>query len=457
MGTGALARPGRAELGGLVAGSIKIDLKKLSNPSSSRPLLLLNIGQLLTLRDDSAGAGPRRGNQLRELGIIEDGAVLCTGGKITSVGKTKDALRDPWIRQHRKRITEIDCTGKVVLPGFVDSHTHPAFMAPRLVDFEKRISGATYEEISAAGGGIRSSIDAVRKAGKSALSNNIVNALNDLAANGTTTVEAKSGYGLSLESELKSLEAIKAASAQWPGTVVSTLLGAHVVPVEYQTNPAQYVELICEQMIPSAAKRKVAAFVDVFCDRGAFSEADTLKILRAAKSNGLGLRAHVSQLMRTPIKQLLSLGVASLDHLDHVTDADIALLAKADTVATLVPGANYFLGLREYPPARKLIDGGAVVALATDYNPGTSPAVNMQFILSLACTHMKMHPAEAVAAVTINGACALRLADRKGSIVIGKDADLAVFDVADYREIAYWIRKNLCRTAIANGVVFGSV
>lgn len=399
--------------------------------------------------------GPRRGSRLRELEIVDDAAVLCSGGKIVSVGKTKHALRDPWIRKNRKRIVEIDCSGKVVLPGFVDSHTHPAFIAPRLVDFEKRIGGATYEEISDAGGGIRSSVEAVRKAGERELAEKVLAALREIASHGTTTVEAKSGYGLSLDAELKSLQAIGGAAKHWPGTVVPTLLGAHVTPLEFQNNPREYIELVCQQMIPSAAKRKLAVFVDVFCDRGAFCEEDAIKILSAARNNGLGLRAHISQLTRTPIQQLLSLGVASVDHLDHVTDADIALLAKTDTVAALVPGANYFLGLREYPPARKLIDGGAAVALATDYNPGTSPAVNMQFILSLACTHMKMMPEEAIAAATINGAFALRLADRKGSIEPGKDADLAVFDVADYREIAYWVGTNLCHAVIANGVPLG--
>lgn len=421
--------------------------------ASTKYILLINIGRLLTLRSAKDGIGPRRGPQLRDLGIIEGAAVLCVAGKIISVGKTEDALRDPWIKKHRKKLHEIDCAGKVVLPGFVDSHTHPAFMAPRLTDFEKRISGASYEEIAAAGGGIRSSIDGVRRAGKSALVDKIVRGLQELVANGTTTVEAKSGYGLSLESEVKSLEAIKAASAQWPGTVVPTLLGAHVVPSEYQSRPEQYVRVICDEMIPLASKRNLAKFVDVFCDRGAFSEEDSLKILDAARRQGLKLRAHISQLTRTPLERVLSLNPLSLDHLDQLNDADVQLLAKSKTVATLVPGANYFLGLRDYPPARKMIDAGVAVALATDYNPGSSPTASMPFVLSLACTHMKMSPAEAVAAATINGAWSLGLQKSKGSIEPGKDADLAIFNVDDYRELAYWIASSRCHAVIANGTL----
>ncbi len=393
----------------------------------------------------------RRGAQLRELGIIEDGAVLCAGGKIVAVGKTREALRDPAIKRN-KNLRAIDCGGKVVLPGFVDSHTHPAFISPRLVDFEKRTAGARYEEIAAAGGGIRSSLEAVRKSSRRVLAERILGALYDMAAQGSTTVEAKSGYGLSIESETKSLEAIRDAAQRWPGSVVSTLLGAHVVPPEFANNRAEYVRAISEQMIP-AAHKKLASFVDVFCDRGAFTEDETAQIFGAAEANGLGVRGHVCQLTRSRVVPLLKFHPASLDHMDCVDDEDVSALAKTDTVATLVPGANYFLGLGKYPPARKLIDAGVAVALATDYNPGTSPTSSMPFVLSLACTQMKMSPAEAITAATYNGACALRLQERKGSIEPGKDADLAIFDVGDYRELAYWFGVNRCVATVLGGNV----
>jgi imidazolonepropionase len=416
----------------------------------STALLLVNIGQLLTLR--STVVGPRRGASLSALGIIQDAAVLCAGGKIVSVGTTKEALRDPWLKKNRKTVIEIDCAGRVVLPGFVDSHTHPVFMHPRLADFEKRISGASYEEIAEAGGGIRSSIDGVRKASKAELSKKVIAALTEMARYGTTTVEAKSGYGLSLESELKSLEAIGAAAREFPGTVIPTFLGAHVVPPEYRGRSQEYVDMVCNEMLPAVAKRKLAKFVDVFCDRGAFSAAETEHIFGTAAEHGLAVRAHLGQLSETRLATLLRYQPASLDHMDYVNEADLAALAQTDSIATLVPGANYFLGLTRYPDARHLIASGVAVALATDYNPGSSPTLSMPMAMSLACTHMRMSPAEAIAAATINGAWALRLADRKGSVEAGKDADLAGFDVSDYREIAYWFGSDHGGMTIANGV-----
>jgi imidazolonepropionase len=412
---------------------------------------------LLTLRQPGREVAPRRGAALKELGIISNGAMLCDAGRIVSVGTTRDALRDPWIKKYRRSVTEVDCRGGVVLPGFVDSHTHPGFVSPRLADFEKRIAGATYEEIAAAGGGIRSSVAGVRGAAKNDLARGVLDAFTRFSEHGTTTVEAKSGYGLSLESELKSLEAFRDAAAMWAGTVVTTLLGAHVLPEEFEGRADDYVKLVCDQMIPQAAKRKLATCVDVFCDRGAFDEQQSLQVLAAAQRNGLSGRAHVSQLVPTKLEHLLGAAPLSLDHLDFVADGDIALIAKSGTIATLLPGANYFLGLREFPPARKLIDSGAAVALATDYNPGTSPILSMPFILSLACTQMKISPAEAISAAAINGAWALRLADRKGSLEAGKDADAVMFDITDYRELCYWVGRDSPNCVIANGtVILGS-
>jgi imidazolonepropionase len=417
----------------------------------SQVLLLVNIGQLITLR--STATGPRRGPELKDIGVIKAGAVLCNSGKIVSVGTTKDALHDAWVRDNRSRVTELDCAGKTVVPGFVDAHTHPVFAGPRLVDFEKRIAGASYSEIAQGGGGIRASVDGVRNATRQELSTRVLRALEEMASQGTTTVEAKSGYGLSVEAELKSLEAIGVAASQWAGTVVPTLLGAHVLPAEFRGRSQSYVEDVCLKMIPMAAQRNLAAFVDVFTERGAFSIEETEAVLESATKHGLGIRVHVCQLTECKLGPILKFRPASLDHLDCVYDDDIAAISKLGTVATLVPGANYFLGAQRFPPARKLIDAGVPVALATDYNPGTSPTTSMAFVLSLACTHMKMSPAEAIAAATINGAHSLRVADRKGSIEPGKDADLAVFDVEDYREIPYWVAANRCSAAILNGTV----
>ena len=409
-------------------------------------VLLTHASQLLTLR--GGDRGPRRWTQLCELAIIEDGAVLIAGEKIAAVGTTDEIAKHELAR----KADEINCSGKVVLPGFVDSHTHPVFTAPRLIDFEKRIAGASYEEIAASGGGIRASLRGVRESSKETLAAHVLHALEDMAAQGTTTVEAKSGYGLSFEAEIKSLEAIREASSQWPGTVVATLLAAHVFPPEYRENHDEYVHLICEEMIPAVSKRKLAEFVDVFCERGAFNMQRSERILRAAVDHRLGVRAHVCQLSLTNLAPLIGLHPASLDHMDVVTDDDISLLAKVDTVATLLPAANYFLGLRSFPPARKLIDSGVAVALATDYNPGTAPTPSMPFVLSAACTHMKMSPAEAITAATYNGACALHLQSRKGSLEPGKDADLAIFDAKDYRELAYWFGVSRCCDTILRGI-----
>lgn len=423
------------------------------NSAASEAILLVNIGQLLTLKPEvTHPRGPRRGPEMRELGLVEDAAVLCDGGKIVAAGKWREVRRSQWFDSNpRRKVREVNCRKRVVLPGFVDAHTHPAFAAPRLADFEKRISGASYEEIARVGGGIRSSVEAVRKAKKSELAGRILTDLRRMAQQGTTTVEAKSGYGLSLEAEFKSLEAIRTAARQWPGTVVPTLLGAHVVPKEYTQKPEAYVREVITRMIPRVARRKLARFVDVFCDHGAFSMADTERIFAAARKHGLGVRAHICQFDADPVWPLLQYGPASLDHMDHVLDEDLPQLERHNTIVMLVPASNYFLGTGNYPPARKLISAGVAVALATDYNPGTSPTASMPLVLSIACTQMRMTPAEAISAATINGAHALGLGERKGTVETGKDADLALFDVSDYREICYWFGSNLCSATVAIG------
>jgi len=415
-------------------------------------VLLTHAAQLLTLRGVSGNSGPRRGAEMRELGIIEDGAVLIADGKIVAVGTTDEIAKHELLAAKAEHVDEIDCSGKVVLPGFVDSHTHPVFTTPRLIDFEKRIAGASYEEIAEAGGGIRASLRGVRDASQGALAAHVLHALDEMAEHGTTTVECKSGYGLNFAAEMKSLEAIREASHQWPGWVVATLLAAHVVPPEHRENPEEYVRIICEDMIPTAAKLKLATYVDVFCERGAFTVEQSQRILRSAVDHNLGVRAHVCQLTPAQLAPLMEFHPASLDHMDFVSDEDVAVLSKLDTVTTLLPAANYFLGLESFPPARKLLDSGVAVALATDYNPGTSPSASMPFVLSVACTHMKMSPAEALVAATYNGACALHLQGRKGSLEPGKDADIAIFEAADYRELAYWFGVNRCRETFLSGI-----
>lgn len=419
---------------------------------SSTYLLLANIGQLVTLRGANAA---RRGSALGEIGVVEDAAVLCAGGKIVAAGPQGAVLDDPWLKKNRRKVQELDCQRRVVLPGLIDCHTHPVFAEPRLVDFEKRIGGAGYEEIAAAGGGIRSSVAAVRRSSRERLSGKVLAALNAMLKQGTSVVEAKSGYGLTTEDEIKSLEAIRDAARLWPGEVQATLLAAHVVPAEFKNREDDYVKLVCDEIIPLAAKRKLARYVDMFCERGAFTPEQCLKILLAATKNGLDTRAHLEQFTPAPLLLFLGSNPASLDHMDCVSPGEIAVLSGADTIVVLLPGANYFLGHNKFPPAREMIDAGVPLALATDYNPGTSPTPSMPFVISLACTHMKMTPAEAISAATINAACALRLQDRKGSLEAGKDADMAVFDVKDYREIAYWFAWDRCVEMVVAGRVVG--
>lgn len=415
---------------------------------ASRALLLTNIGQLLTLKSPSGAAGPRRGRELSELGVVNSAAVFCREGKIVAAGPEHEVAA--LSKQGGADFETLDCQGGVVLPGFVDSHTHPVFSSPRLVDFEQRLQGSTYEQIAKAGGGIRSSVEGVRNSNEDELSGFVLSAFQHMQRTGTTTVEAKSGYGLSTESELKSLRAIRKAAQRWPGTVIATLLGAHVVPAEFQQRADSYVDIVCNEMIPAAAYEQLAEFVDVFCERGAFNMAQTERIFDAAQKAGLGVRAHVCQFTPQELSRLARFDVASYDHLDCLTDKDLDALAKQKTIATLLPGASYFLA-HGYPMARRLIEAGAAIALATDYNPGTSPTTSMPLVLSLACTQMRMSPAQAISAATMNGAHALRLADRKGSVEIGKDADLGIFDIKDYREICYWFGPNHCRATVLQG------
>lgn len=374
-------------------------------------------------------------------------------GKITALGTRAKMEALP----EASAAEELDLDGRVVLPGFVDSHTHLIHAASRAEEYELKIAGASYEEIAHKGGGILNSVKKLRAATTETLKERARRALAQFAACGTTTIEAKSGYGLDVENEMKILWLHKELAAEQPLDIVSTFLGAHVVPAEYRGTSAgvkRYIALLTEKLIPEIAKEKLAEFCDVFCDRGAFTSEQAKHILEAGRRYGLVPKLHADQLSRTGAAPLaVKLGAASCDHLEQVNSSDITALAKSQTVATLLPGCDFHLGLKHYAPARKLIDAGAILALATDYNPGTSPTVSMPMILSLACTQLRMTPAEAITAATVNAAYALRRDKQIGSLGVGKLADLAIFEVADYREIPYYFGVNSCWMTIKRGVV----
>ena len=378
--------------------------------------------------------------------MLRDGFVVAAGAR-AEVEARVDA----------RRAEKVDVGGRVVLPGFVDSHTHLIHAASRAEEYELKIQGESYEEIARKGGGILNSVKKLRAATAEDLKVRARRALEQFVAYGTTTVEAKSGYGLDAASELKILRLQKELNKEQPLEIVSTFLGAHAVPAEYRGNSngaEKYIALVMEQMLPEVVNDGLAEFCDVFCDRGAFTREQSKRILSEGKLHGLTPRLHAEQLSRTGAAALaVELGAASCDHLEQVNASDIKALGKSRTVATLLPGCDFHLGLEKYAPARKLIEAGAIVALATDYNPGTSPTVSMPMILSLACSQLRMTPAEAICAATINAAYALRRDRRIGSIEEGKQADLAVFEVEDYREIPYYFGVNLCWMTVKNGEI----
>jgi len=408
--------------------------------------LITGCSQLLTLR----GPVPRRGRSLGEIEIIRDGALLTHDDRIVAVGPRRRVERLPKARRAEK----LNLGGRVVLPGFVDSHTHLIFPESRAAEYEQRISGATYEEIARSGGGIRSSVRGLRAASPSVLKTRALKNLREFAAHGTTTIEAKSGYGLDWKSELKILQILYDLHQEHPLDIHATFLGAHVVPPEFRRRPDAYVDVLVRRWIPTVATAGLAEFCDVYCDRGAFTVAQARRILMAGRAGGLVPRIHAEQLAHTGAARLaIELQAASADHLEKIDRKDIRALSLSNVVCTLLPGCCFHLGLKHYAPARQLIEAGAVVGIATDFNPGTSPTLSMPMILSLACTHMRMTPAETIAAATINPAYSLRVHDRVGSLEVGKYADLAAFDVADYREIPYYFGVNLCSFTMKRGAI----
>lgn len=409
-------------------------------------LLVRGARQLLTLRGPS---GPRRGYALRDLGLIQDGAVLIRDGVIASVGPARRVEN----LSEARAATEIDASGRVVMPGFVDSHTHLVCGPARLLDYELRLTGASYQEIADAGGGILLSVRTVRSTPSSRLLLQARHTLEGFIRHGTTTVEAKSGYGLDEAAELKTLR-VMAALKRGPLDVLPTYLGAHAVPPEHQAAPDDYVEWMCWYLMPEIRRRRLARFVDVYCERGAFTAGQVRRYLGAARNLGFALKVHAEQFSHTGGARLaVEMEAASADHLEYADQDDIVMLAASPTIATLLPAAVVHLGLDRHAPARALIEAGAAVALATDFNPGTSPTWSMPMILSLACAEMRMTPSEAISAATINGAHALRCGDHLGSLEAGKQADLLLMDVPDYREIPYHFGVNLVALTMKKGVV----
>lgn len=383
-----------------------------------------------------------------DVGIVTNAAVLCEDGVIAWVGPMSE-----WNRRLPEHMSEIDAAGKVVLPGFVDSHTHMMFAGDRAHEFALRARGATYQQIAEAGGGILSTIRHVRAASKKDLKKNTRRYLSAMMQHGTTTVEIKSGYGLDVDSEIKMLEAINELKDEEVITVVPTFIGAHAYPPEFKENKQAYVDLVVEKMIPYVGRKQLATFCDVFCETGYFEPAESERILREARTWGMKLKVHADELTPLGGAELAArLGAVSADHLERVSDAGIAALRDAGVVATLLPGVSFFLN-HGYAPARKLIDAGVAVAIASDFNPGSCMSFSMPMMMTIACTQMRMTPEEALVACTLNAAAALDMSDSIGSIEVGKKADLLIADVPDYRFLAYHFGVNHITTTIKNGTI----
>ena len=370
---------------------------------------------------------------MAELEVLQDAAVLIDGARIGWVGARKDAPQADRV---------VDVTG-VIFPGFIDCHTHGVFGSPRLDDHERRALGVDYKAIAAAGGGILQSVRDVRARSEAELEGLTRARLRALLANGATTIEVKSGYGLEIEAELKQLRVISRLAAELPATLVPTFLGAHEVPPEYRGKRDAYIRLVCEEMIPAVAKQKLATSCDVFCEPGVFSAAESRQILTAATRQGLAVKLHADELDGSGGAELAAeLGALSADHLAAISDAGVRALAASPTVAVLLPATMVFLGKRSQAPARRLIEAGAAVALASDYNPGTSPTMSLPLVMTLAVSQLGMRHAEVVTAVTVNAAAALGLHDR-GQIAAGCVADLVIAAVEDWREVAYWMGRGV--------------
>ena len=407
--------------------------------SQTVELLIRNAAQVVTC---ASPGRPKHGAMMREAGVIDDGAVAINAGKIVAVGPSRDLN----FEAHET----VDATGRVVCPGFVDPHTHVVYAGDRIEEFERRCGGESYQQIMAAGGGIASTVRATRAASVVEIMTQSKRRLDEMVQLGTTTAEVKTGYGLDLATEMKLLEVIAALAAEHSIELVATFMPAHVVAAEFRGRADAYVDLICDEMLPAAVGR--ARFVDVFCEEHAFTVAQSRRVLEAARAKGFALKAHVDQFTQLGgLQMALELGATSVDHLD-VTDAQgIALLAKSRTVGVVIPAASFNLGATRFAGARARIDAGAVIALTTDINPGSSPCPSLPLTMAIACRYQKLTPAEALNAATINAAHAIGLGDRVGSLEPGKQADLLIVDAPDFRHIAYRLGGNLVSQVVKAG------
>ena len=404
-------------------------------------LLIRNCGEVVT----AAGTTARRGVDLGRVERRTGAAVLARGARIVAVGPDREVTS-----QARAARTEIDAAGCSVLPGFVDPHTHAVFATPRAAEYAARIAGARYEEIAASGGGIHSSVRAVRALSEDALVEASLPRLAQLLVHGTTTLEIKSGYGLTLDDELKMLRAMRRLARRGPQEIVATFMGAHELPEEFRQRRADYLQLLTQEMIPAAAS--LAEFNDVFCEPSVFTLEESERILRAGAACGLRPKLHADELAPYGAAELACrLGAVSADHLMHVSAAGMRALAASDTVAVLLPATSFGLAKRDYAPARALVEAGAAIALATDFNPGSSHCPSMQAVWSLACSMLRLTPAEGLVASTLNAAAALGRAANIGSLEPGKRCDLVVLQVRDYREVPFTFGVNSVRQVVVAG------
>jgi imidazolonepropionase len=395
-------------------------------------LAVVNCGQLVTL---AGKPGARAGAALHELAIIKDGALLVRDGRIAHVGSYQEIK--PMVAADTQ---VVDAAGRVVTPGFIDAHTHLVFGGNRADEFEQRIAGTTYQEIAAAGGGIQSTVAKTRAASEEQLLASARTRLQWMLRSGTTTLEAKSGYGLSLKDELKTLEVLRQLDYEGPQQIISTVLAAHTVPVEYREQRAEYLSLVIEEILPAVAERKLARYCDAFCDEHAFTLAETRAVFKRAKELRFGLRLHAEQFHADGGAMLAAeFGAATADHLETTQPSSFAALREDGVQPVLLPASVFCIGHTHYPDARGMIAAGLAPVLATDFNPGSSPTTSLPFVMSLACVSMRMSPAEALTAVTVNAACSLSLGGQIGSLEAGKRADFLIHEFEDYREIAYFV------------------